>query len=1016
MRGSFNNIGGLVGDGGGATITSSSATATVRASTGDNVGGLVGGGTSATIIASYAAAMVSGRNVIGGLVGAGNSARIIASYATGTVSGAGSAIGGLVGTGIQATIITASYAAGTVSGPSDVGGLVGFVNGPRPTITASYWDRDLSGRESGAFGEPLSTVELQFPLAELQTAWEDQLCPGSTQQPAWDFGESYQYPALTCPPGGAAAQEAQRTLPAFVRFSPADISNLTLSFLTVDGANLTATGVSAARDGEELHLIANLSCAGSAPCMPAQVDYYVSADALINATDTLVGTDFAPFARGGGTTLSVTNVSMNAQDGTVRYYGACVGDVCTAGTELFLQTDPQVTAVRLEEPALQSGDMVNLAVNLSCPGVCLNSFLSLYASGDAFLDLTDELINEQEFTLGFEENRTVTRSFRLTYSAYYGFCTATECFGDSVVRIVINNPNDLDDADGVVNTTDVDDDGDGLIEIATVDELNNIRYVVDGSGYQAGASAPKNVTGCPPPGCIGYELTAAMDLSPYGRGYDDGKGWQPVGDSADPFTAIFDGNDFLMSYLYINRPTTNQVGFFGALGGRAQVRSVSLAAIEVTGSDDVGGLVGDGTGARITASSAAGTLNGELRVGGLLGSARNAIITSSSAAGTVSGLTDVGGLVGDGERATVTASYAAATVSGTLPQVGGLIGDATRATITSSYAAGTVTGQNGVGGLIGIGRGTTITSSYAAGMVTGFNFVGGLAGLREDAVAVASYWDTNVSGITSGLGSPQTTAALQSPIRATGIYATWSGLCPNDPSLAIWDFGTARHYPLLQCTPGGVAAQLMDLDRDGIVNERDLDDDGNGLIEIETADELNNIRYVLDGSGYQESATAAKDTTGCPADGGCKGYELTTDIDLTAYGEDYDGGKGWAPIGSFNAILDGNGFAVRNLYINRTNQNNVAFFGSISGGARGTIRSIAFEDAEVIGKESVGVLIGLMNRNSWGRIIASSVTGSAKGATSGNFAGVGLFRRGDLVSFKLWNLILLCAGNGNRRG
>ena len=47
----------------------------------------------------------------------------------------------------------------------------------------------------------------------------------------------------------------------------------------------------------------------------------------------------------------------------------------------------------------------------------------------------------------------------------------------------------------------------------------------------------------------------------------------------------------------------------------------------------------------------------------------------------------------------------------------------------------------------------------------------------------ASYWDSDASGIMSGGGSPQTTAALQSPTEATGIYADWDDVCPNDETM-----------------------------------------------------------------------------------------------------------------------------------------------------------------------------------------------------------------------------------------
>ena len=43
------------------------------------------------------------------------------------------------------------------------------------------------------------------------------------------------------------------------------------------------------------------------------------------------------------------------------------------------------------------------------------------------------------------------------------------------------------------------------------------------------------------------------------------------------------------------------------------------------------------------------------------------------------------------------------------------------------------------------------------------------------------------------------------------------------------------------------------------------------------------MRYQLDGSGYRASTTAKKVTTGCAA-GGCKGYELTRDLDFNDEG------------------------------------------------------------------------------------------------------------------------------------
>ena len=76
--------------------------------------------------------------------------------------------------------------------------------------------------------------------------------------------------------------------------------------------------------------------------------------------------------------------------------------------------------------------------------------------------------------------------------------------------------------------------------------------------------------------------------------------------------------------------------------------------------------------------------------------------------------------------------------------------------------------------------------------------VGGLVGGLGSSTITASYWDTTTSGQTTGdHGTGQTTAQLQAPTDATGIYADWD----DD----LWDFGEADEYPVL----------VVDFDGDG---------------------------------------------------------------------------------------------------------------------------------------------------------------------------------------------------------
>ena len=88
-----------------------------------------------------------------------------------------------------------------------------------------------------------------------------------------------------------------------------------------------------------------------------------------------------------------------------------------------------------------------------------------------------------------------------------------------------------------------------------------------------------------------------------------------------------------------------------------------------------------------------------------------------------------------------------------------------------------------------------------------------------------------------------------------------------------------------------VVVRLDDDDGDGVSRRNDVDDDGDGLVEIGTAAELDAIRDVPDGSGYRLDNGSVRNR-GCPP-AGCGGYELTADIDLASYSD----GRGWEPIG-----------------------------------------------------------------------------------------------------------------------
>ena len=506
-------------------------------------------------------------------------------------------------------------------------------------------------------------------------------------------------------------------------------------------------------------------------------------------------------------------------------------------------------------------------------------------------------------------------------------------------------------------TVDYDTDDDGLIEVSGHAQLAAIEYDLNADGAPiagAGSTAyntafPNRVStssgrmGCPSGNCVGYELTADINLTTYTN-------WNPIGDQTNRYTGRFNGNGFTVSNMTITGATT-RAGLFATISSAARIESVGVISASVTSTNATGyagALVGDSAG----------------------------VIVACWSTGSVTSTNYVGGLVGS-SSGSITSSYSTAAVTG-VARVGGLVGTkAAAGSITDSYSTGTVTRSSGtattIGGLVG-------ESTSGTGAVT------------------TSYYDSTTSGCvsagsngctTSAAGTTQTTSALQTPVGYTGIYSTWNanidGVAGNDDP---WYFGTTSQYPILK------------------YGKTDYDLDNDRLIDISTHAQLNAVRWDVDGDGDPVSGNASDYNTafplrvtgaagrmGCPS-AGCNGYELTADIDLDTNGDGshtsadayYDSGAGWTPIAAdlpanarFAATFKGNGYTIDNMTINRTG-NNQGLFAAVHNDGR--IESLGVTNASV--SAGTGNYIGILAGNNYGEIVACYTTGTI---TSRNFVG-----------------------------
>ena len=150
----------------------------------------------------------------------------------------------------------------------------------------------------------------------------------------------------------------------------------------------------------------------------------------------------------------------------------------------------------------------------------------------------------------------------------------------------------------------VDDDGDGLIDIYTLEDLDAIRYQLNGRAYQPAEDVAPIMRGCPGQVCRGYELVRSLDFNTnvsYRTTsnkaiWTTGEGWLPIGRGNADFSSLFEGNGHTISNLHISR-AAGGLGLFDFLLAGSEIKHVGLldVAVKATGNfnNEVSGLVGE---------------------------------------------------------------------------------------------------------------------------------------------------------------------------------------------------------------------------------------------------------------------------------------------------------------------------------------------------------------------------------------------------------------------------------------
>ena len=919
----------------------------------ENVGGLVGNNEdSGNISNSYATGAVIGTenrdsSKIGGLVGL-SQGRISNSYATGTVTG-NDYIGGFVGSQeqfIDAPLIKNSYAIGKVTA---TGNNVGGFSGSSLNIEDSYWDKTVNGALDNAVDNNTSktTVELRETAIGkgIYGNWSDNDWYGGTDYPVLKYTKGSD---ATNPLCGVSGQPTCGSLLSGQRVFA--LHSLRIS-----------------EKGESTNLLENYD---------PQIDTYT-----ISVTPDVPALNFV--------------LQRFEDDIVVELNGAEVGISTT--TELNLTTDemnPAIKTTVFKITLTSNANDLERTYNITVYQVGLCNTTDLDEDGDGLIEICWPIglnaIRHQLDGSGYKVGADIPIITKGCNYRNSGKCRGYE-LGD-----------DLDLTDSNFRERDRSD----WLPIGN----NTAPFVAifDGNGH------------------------TISDLEVGG---------------ADDYVGLFGyAKDSTIANVGLVGVVIQGIRYIGGLVGKNEGRIVNsyVTGGEITetvgrGSSDMGGLVGESLGTIVNSYTNVGVTGERNNIGGLVGRQSGGEIKNSYATGTVtvtgSG-SNIGGLVGRQSDSEIKNSYATGTVkvTGTGDNIGGLVGrqsgssdisdsywDVGRSGITTSAGGNpktTVELQRTV-----IGNGiysewnendwfSASSSDYPILKYAKFDNTNPLCGQngqpscgsllgKQQILALKTLRISTAEGATSFLESFVPEVTTHTVIVTSDVTTLDIALLPfSDAKITVNDqvtTGSTVQIQTVQIQLNSVKSVVsitlamqglmhtynLVVHQVGLCDMENIDEDGDGLIEICSPLGLDAIRHQLNGHSYKTDTLTI--TNGCnyKNSGRCRGYELMADLDIGAMTDN------WVPIGNdrspFTAILDGNNHTISNLTVT-TSTRQVGLFGYAR---NSTITAIALSGADIEGGDEVGGIVGrnegaIANSYIIGKVIGNNRVGGLVGLSRGD--------------------------------
>ena len=248
--------------------------------------------------------------------------------------------------------------------------------------------------------------------------------------------------------------------------------------------------------------------------------------------------------------------------------------------------------------------------------------------------------------------------------------------------------------------------------------------------------------------------------------WNNGEGFSPIGTNQyNLFSGYYDGQNYSINHLYIDRREQNNQGLFGYTSS-TEIHNLNLINLNITGYEFTGGFIGRAINSSKTQNcSGTGFLSGWCDLGGIVGWADNnftaincrnestitcfydqnvcgnaggiigsshnySVVEDCVNFGNISTLWHAGGIIGiidDG--ALVTNCDSECNVNATAQYAGGIVGLAfVDLSLSNSSFIGSLGSGDKIGGIVGACSGSTIENSFCLVQVTGLDMLGGVVG------------------------------------------------------------------------------------------------------------------------------------------------------------------------------------------------------------------------------------------------------------------------------------------------